>query len=134
MAPEQDIPANVRTLVVQLIDSVVQLEALLLLHADPQRAWAPEDMAKELRIEAAGAQDQLTILASRGLVGIVDPDTGTYHYGPSSPELAEAVNGLAKAYADRRVTIIGLIYSQPATDTLRSFADAFRFRKDPTDG
>jgi len=36
------------------------------------------------------------------------------------------------SYADRRVTVIGLIFSKPV-DKIRSFADAFRIRKDRSD-
>jgi hypothetical protein len=46
----------------------------------------------------------------------------------------DAVIGeVANAYASHRVTIIGLIFSKP-TSTLKTFADAFRIRKEPNDG
>ena len=36
---------------------------------------------------------------------------------------------MATAYASHRVSIIGLIFSKP-TSNLKTFADAFRIRKD----
>jgi hypothetical protein len=47
--------------------------------------------------------------------------------------LSTDVNDLARAYAERRVNVIALIFSKPAT-SLRHFADAFRLRKDRSDG
>lgn len=133
VAEDESISPEVRAFIAGQIDSVVQLEMLLLLHADPQQAWSPDDLAKELRIEPHWSAAQLTTLAQRGLLGVVDAAGSTYRYGPNTAELAQTVDGLAKAYADRRVTVISLIYSKPV-DTLRSFADAFRLRKDNPDG
>ncbi|MGC4076081.1 MAG: hypothetical protein QM702_03425 [Rubrivivax sp.] len=69
----------------------------------------------------------------RGLIRTVDATEPAYRFGTSPAELATVVDRLARLYAGRRVSIIALIYSKP-TDTLRTFADAFRFRKDGRDG
>lgn len=121
---------DLRGFIANQIDSVVQLEMLLMLHKEPERSYAPADVAKELRIEPAWAGSQLLILAQRGLISVLDAAGSAFRYGPNTPALAKLVDDLARAYADRRVTVISLIYSKPA-DTLRSFADAFRLRKDP---
>ena len=46
-----------------------------------------------------------------------------------SNELDELVGSLEKVYEERRVSVITLIYSKPV-DKVRTFADAFRLRKD----
>lgn len=130
---EEGISPEVRAFIAGQIESVVQLEMLLLLHTDPLRAWSADELAKELRIEPAWAGAQLLLLAQRGLLSVADSNGASYRYGPNTPELAQAVDGLAKAYTDRRVTVISLIYSKPV-DTLKTFADAFRLRKDNPDG
>jgi hypothetical protein len=56
-----------------------------------------------------------------------------YQFAPVDPAIAPAVAALAGLYATHRVSIISMIFSKPA-DRLRSFADAFRFRKDKNDG
>jgi len=134
---DPSIPADVRALIAQRIDSVAQLEVLLLLHADPARAWPADEVARELRIEPAGAQTQLDDLVRRGLVRATAtppaaaPPGGAapqrFAYGPASGHLSSTVDALARAYADRRVAVISLIYSKPP-DPVRTFADAFRFR------
>lgn len=128
---EQDVPSEVRQLIAERIDSVVQLEILLQLLSAPEKTWSPDQIAKQLRIDPKWADGQLAELQARGLVA--QPAPGVFQYGPATPELDQAVRMLDKAYTDRRVTVISLIFSKPV-DKLRSFADAFRIRKDQTDG
>jgi hypothetical protein len=130
---EVEIPQDVRRLLADHIESVVQVEILLLLHADPNRALTPADVAKELRIDAAYAQSELANLSVRGMLRTTDKQANAYRYAPLTPQIDAAVRGLATAYADRRVTVIGLVYSKPP-DQIRSFADAFRLRKEKGDG
>ena len=130
MADDNDIAAHVRAFIAERVDSVAQLEVLLLLHARPDRGWTARDVAAELRIDPNWAERQLAELPRRALAAASGE---SYRYAPATAELADAVAGLAKAYAERRVTVINLIFSRPA-DTLRSFADAFRLRKDKPDG
>ena len=63
---------------------------------------------------------------ARRAPGLLDE---SYRYRPSSPELAAHVATLAQAYEQRPVTLIRLIYALRDT-RIRSFADAFRLRKD----
>lgn len=140
---DADCPQPVQAFIASNIDSVVQLEVLLLLYATPDRSWTGDLIGRELRIDPAWVETQLAQLCSRGLLQCTD---GAYQYKPATPALHDAVVGLAKAYADRRVTVISLIYSKPPTppppttpmetptDPLKSFLDAFRLRKDDHNG
>jgi hypothetical protein len=125
---EQELPNHVKAFVTEHIDSVLQLELLLQLRADPQRRWAAAGLASELRIDAAWAARELDDLCRRGLLKCDPSAPPEYRYAPA-PELDRTVTDLADAYATRRVTVIGLIFSKPI-DKLRSFADAFRIRQD----
>jgi hypothetical protein len=130
---DEAIPSDVRSLIAEHIDSVAQLEALLLIQATGG-AWDAERLGRELRINRDWAASQLQHLCAHGLLDCDKPVSGAnYTYAPRTPELARAVEGLAQAYAERRVSVIGLIFSKPM-DKLRSFADAFRLRKDPPPG
>jgi hypothetical protein len=113
----------VRALIVSSIDSVAQLEILLLLRREAARAWSPPEVAAELRMGAPGMQAQLESLRSRGLVAEAG---GAYRYSPG--EQADAVDGLAALYASFPVAVITAIYSKPPPD-LKNFADAFRIRR-----
>jgi predicted ArsR family transcriptional regulator len=98
---------------------------------DPPRTAA--DLAQELRIDPSWVEAQLKAMAGRGLLEAAVGSPPSYRYAPRTPALEAAVADLARAYADRRVTVIGLIFSKPV-DKIRSFADAFRLRKDSSDG
>lgn len=134
MEDGSDISDEVRTLLTQQLDSVVQLELLLLMHSRPAQSWSAEDVARDLRIEPNSAAKQLAQLRDRGFLRQDEQDAGRFRYAPASPRVDAVVNELASTYQSRRVTVISLLYSRP-TDTLRSFADAFRiFRKEKDDG
>lgn len=113
----------------------MQLEVLLLLAAAAEagKVWTAKDLAQQLRIDEAWVDGQLRAMGTRGLVRVTDGGPAAeFLYEPRTPELRDTVTELALAYADRRVTVIGLIFSKPV-DKLRSFADAFRIRKDRSD-
>ena len=121
-----------RRLIADHIDSVEQLEILLLLYQHPERSWTEASVARELRISAMSAGDRLNDMARAAILSKVQGTEGEYRYAPESPQLAEAVAGLAAAYSERRVTVINLIFSKPV-DKIRTFADAFRLRRDDDD-
>jgi hypothetical protein len=121
-----EIAETVTRFIADHISSVVQLEALLLLRSD-RRGWTADDLSRELRIDHDGALTQLERLASAALLVRDEGTPITYRYAPASEALTRVVEELAAAYDERRVTIIGLIYSKPS-DSLQVFANAFRFR------
>ena len=123
-----ELPEGVRRLIADHIESVEQLEILLLLCRDPERAWSAEAVARELRISALSAGERLEDLARDALVVRERDGDLDYRYGPRDADQDEAVRGLVSAYAERRVTVINLIFSKP-TDKISTFANAFRFWK-----
>lgn len=133
MDDANDILADAQALASLRIDSVVQLELLLLLHQQPGRVWNTSEIAQELRIEQSWTSAQIALLVRHRLVEATADAADSYRYSPSTPEAAATVDRLACSYADRRVRLIGLIYSKPA-DAVRTFADAFRFRRDDKNG
>jgi hypothetical protein len=130
---DEGLPSAVKKIIGEHIVSVEQLEILLLLHRRPETEWDAASLATELRTSERSAAARLADLATRGFAGVRD-DRGTalYRYDPPNG-LQRDVELLAKAYAERRYTIIDLIFSKPI-ENLKVYADAFRFRKDPTDG
>lgn len=130
---ESNVAPEVATFLADHIDSVLELELLLALRADGARGWTASELAKELKIDAAWAAEQMAKFHARGLLARTDQPEAAYRYAPQSPQLDATVASVAAAYATHRVSIIGLIFSKP-TSTLKSFADAFRIRKDKSDG
>ncbi len=111
------------------IDSVEQLEVLLLMRNDPTKEWSAGDVSRELRSSTASAQHRLDKLCALRLIVKVDPASLSYRYEPSSPELGDRVTALSEAYLVRRVTVIDLIFSNPV-EKIKTLADAFKLRGD----
>ena len=133
---DESIPPAVRTILTERIESAGQLEALLYLHANPDRAYAASQVAAELRLDPQGADAQLLALSRRGLIerSAPSPNLVLYQGRAVSDELRLAVEELGRTYAQRRVAVISFIYSKPP-DKLRTFADAFKLRgEDPPRG
>ena len=125
---QEDIPPEVRAFIAENLGSVVQLETLLLLHGAPERGWAADDVAGSLKIDRAWAEGQLETLCDEGLADRVgDAPPWRYRFVREG-KVRSAVDALAKAYAERRVTVISLIFAKPP-DPLRAFSDAFRLRR-----
>lgn len=118
------IPERVRRLIDAHIHSVEQLEVLLLVRRDPARAWTADEVSRELVTQEESVRARLEDLTARGFVR---REGVSYAYVPS--RLDGAVDELAQCYATRRVSIISLIFSKPS-DAIRTFADAFRLRRD----
>jgi hypothetical protein len=119
------LPQEVSDLLVRHVESMEQTEVLLALAraGTPRRA---DDIASEVRIDAAAAVAALELFVQRGLVAH-DKAAGTYQYAPSTPALARSVTALMLAYDTRPVTLIKALYARPSA--VQSFADAFRLRK-----
>jgi hypothetical protein len=125
------LPDDVVELIAQHIVSVEQLEILLLLRDRSDVEWTPAMVSRELRTSEISATERLSTLHHRGFAERCGD--ATYRYEPSSEALRRAVDGLASAYAERRYTVIELIFAKPI-DKLHVYANAFRFRKDDEDG
>lgn len=120
------IPDRVVRLVGEHIHSVEQLEVLLLLRREPEREWTASDVAVELATLPQSAADRLADLAHRGFLVKAGE---SYHYDGSDRGRDAAVAELEDVYARRRVSLIGLIFAKPS-ESIRTFADAFRIRKE----
>lgn len=127
---KDEIPDEVRKLIAEHIVSVEQLEILLLLRSRPGEGWTPEAVSELIRTSPSSAEKRLGDLTARGLASRSEGD-GRYHYAGGRWD--HALEALARLYAERRYTVIELIFSKPIQN-LRVYSDAFLFRKDPADG
>lgn len=130
---ETPISPAVKQFIAEQIRSVIELECLLLLVRDQSVQWTAAELGHELRVDEQWTTRHLADLTQRGLVSSNGALPPRYHYDPKTPSLNESVQQLAIHYAERRVSVIELIYAKPP-DPLESFADAFRFRKERRDG
>jgi hypothetical protein len=119
-----DIPNDVIAFVHRCVRSVGHLETLLYLYEQRERAWSAIEISRQLRTNEAMAESQLTDLCSQA----IERSNGLYQYS-ANPKNEPVLAKLDELYRERRHAVIHLIYSQPP-DALRSFADAFKIKKD----
>lgn len=123
----KDTQANrqVDQFILEEIDSVPHLEALLLLWRRRPQRWSVEEMARSLYISAEAAGAILHDLKQRGMVTM---DEESYSYDPAFKDsgLMEEVD---RTYRRELVRISRMIHSK-ASPAVREFARAFKFKKD----
>ena len=122
------IPERVRRFVEANINSVEQLEVLLLLRQELNKSWTAEAVSQALYTPRSAAAMRLADLVHRQ-IAVVDESQINFRFQPANSELQPIVDELAAVYRERRVAVISLIYSKP-NDHVKAFADAFRLRKD----
>jgi len=122
------IPEDVEQFIRKRIDSVAQLEALLMMRSAPQAEWSVAVLAKRLYVSEKQAADLLARLFTDGFL-IKAGSPSLYRYQPNSDELRQFVDRVAESYSKHLVPITNLIHSKPQT-RVREFADAFKLRRD----
>jgi hypothetical protein len=123
-----DFPPDIKQFIADNIDSIAQLELLLLLRSQPAKSWTADEAASALYAAPDVIALQLADLQSKHLLAAGSQESSVA-YRPQTGELAHLVDRLAELYRDRRVAVVSAVYSKPV-DKIRSFADAFRLRKD----
>ena len=122
MADEPQITQFIRA----YIPSVWALELLLLLRADPAKAWSPAELLKELRASTSLVDENLAHFEHHGLAL---KDAAGWRFAPASQHLEALAAELAALYRERPMFTIGLI-ARP--DPLQALANAFRIKRDET--
>lgn len=120
-------PANVDRFLRGSVRSVWELELLLLFHRQRTRSWTADELVRELRASILVVGDALDALQKAGLVGKSGDDA--YQFWPISPDLDQLVTEVAAAYASSPAAVTKTILSAPSS-SVRTFADAFRIKKD----
>jgi DNA-binding IclR family transcriptional regulator len=119
-------PDEVLSFVDRHIESVEHLEILLLLAAQ-EKNWSAAEIFQKIQSSQSSVEQRLESLVGAGL--LAKDGAGLFHFAPKDEETRKVVKDLADAYKTRRVRIIEAIYTRK-TDAVRTFADAFKFRKD----
>ena len=125
MSPPE-IPEDVRRVIAESIDSIPELEAILLLREYGSRTWTADEAGERLSVSKPVAAHILAVLVTRGFL---TRDQKRYRYAPSSKELESIIDRLAEAYSHHLVAVTQLVHAKPSTSA-RHFADAFRLRRE----
>lgn len=105
------------------VTSVEQIEVMLVLHANPQRAWSVAEISAIVRTNENSIAARLENLKRSGFC--TGDRTLGYRYD-APPGLDTMVSELQREYGLRRFSVIEMVFSHP--ESAQSFADAFRLR------
>lgn len=128
MAPPQ-ISGHVLKFIEECIDTVPQLEALLIMFAESQRPWTATDIGARIYVSHAEAIRVLDRLARRELI---QPDAGADSYRVQLRDATRRalLEEVAQTYRANLTYIATFIHEKPP-GSVKEFARAFDLKRDP---
>lgn len=130
MGREEETRLQVDQFILDEIDSVPHLEALLLVWSRRPKRWSTEEMARELYVQPERAAKILQDLVNRSLISeSQEADADFFFYQPKSIDRDELFEALDRIYRAEVVRVSTMIHAK-ASPAVRDFARAFRFKKE----
>lgn len=115
--------------ILEKIDSVPHLEAIILLWNSRPVGWTPEELASRLYLHPEKVTELLHDLIRRQLIQQVAGMPPRYSYLPRTEEQNEWMYKVDVAYRRELVRISTMLHSKTSS-SVREFARAFRIKKD----
>jgi DNA-binding MarR family transcriptional regulator len=122
---DDSISEEVRKAVVLLVDSLDQLEVLLMLYREPERAWSADEAAATLGVAPGSAARLLAKMEARGVAASAASSETRWRYRPAGESQAAAAALIAQAHGTRRIALINHVATL-ALERVRELAEAFR--------
>jgi hypothetical protein len=111
------------------INSLEQLEILLLLSGNPHKWWTAQGVYEVVKSSPQSVQERLQQMVERGILRLEGQGEVRYQFGATEGDIWRTITELREAYKERSVKVVQAIYSKPP-DAVQEFARAFRVRKD----
>jgi hypothetical protein len=127
------VPPDVERFIDRNIESVEQLEVLLLLHHSADRFWSVDQVASELGLSPISTAPILDQLCARNLLDVKTTSDVMFCFKPTSDELRRGTKQLADAYRVARLAVLGKVAGR-SRSAVRDFAAAFKLTKDDDNG
>ena len=109
------------------IETVPQLEALLLMWQNRMRTWTAEELAARIYVGPTDAKNILDYLLRQALVH--EPATDNFQYSTEWDATNDLMRRVAETYARNLVGVTRMIHSKGSA-SVREFARAFQIKKD----
>lgn len=127
--PESNSGTGVYEYILEKIDSVPHLEAVILLWNSRPVGWTAQELASRLYLPADKVTELLNDLIRRQLVQQIAGLPPRYSYLPRTEEQNEWMYKVDVAYRRELVRISTMLHSK-SSSPVREFARAFRLKKD----
>jgi len=129
MAGEPPFPQSLLEFIQSCVPTFQAAEVLLFFASHPDRDFSVEEVVAQMRptvITVPAVKEYTALFATQDLVTDAH---GRFRYGPLSAAHEHAIGELARAYDERPVTLIRVIYGV-ADSKIQSFADSFKLQED----
>lgn len=121
------IDPDVERFLLDSIDTVPHLEALLLLFQAPALVWTVQELAARIYVNEKQAAAILEDLTRRSLITRLEQSPATYQYVLRSDTQKTLLDKVALSYRTQLVQVTRFIHSN-ASGSVRDFARAFRLK------
>jgi predicted ArsR family transcriptional regulator len=121
------IDPDVEQFILDSIDTVPHLEALLLLFQSPETVWTVDELAARIYVNDKQAAGILEDLTRRSLIVRVEHAPPKYQYIPRNEAQAKQLEKVAHSYRTQLIQVTRFIHSN-ASASVRDFARAFRLK------
>ena len=126
--PPSPISPRVLKFLVEKIDTVAEIETLLIMSDDEHRLWHEQEIAARLYTQPANAARLLEALVRRELLA-AEGKPPVFRFSPVRSDDREVFAEVADAYRQNLVAITTYIHSKAST-SVQEFARAFDLKKD----
>lgn len=127
-----NISDEVKKFIYKYIESLAELEILLFFYNNQSQSYDSHMIAIEMRNNPHSVLMTMKVLNSYDFLILDDPDNKIYSYNRGNKD-DSCIRQINSTYINYRHSLITLIFSRPS-DSIRSFADAFKFKKDKDNG
>ncbi|MBM0105493.1 hypothetical protein JM946_12075 [Steroidobacter sp. S1-65] len=121
------IDPEVERFILDYIDTVPHLEALLLIFQSPTTVWTVGELAARIYVNEKQAGGILEDLTRRSLIARVEQSPLKYQYAERSEAQTQSLHKVAQSYRTQLVQVTRFIHSN-ASASVRDFARAFRLK------
>jgi hypothetical protein len=126
---QPDLPAEISQFLIRYVNSVTELEGLLLMRRETQEPWSAAVLAKRLYVTEQTGGLILEVLHRHGFTErIAESPTKLYCYKPKTETLSAAVAQTAEFYAKFLIPVTNFLHANRSR-AVQQFADAFRLKE-----
>jgi hypothetical protein len=127
-----DLPPDVRHFLGRCVETVEQLEIILLLQRHAERSWDAAEAGEALGLDHRDVAHHLEALGGRDLLDVRLGDHVRYRFSPGSSGAAAAARRVADAYRVNRGAVLAFVTARRHR-SLKDFSDAFKLTEDDDD-
>jgi hypothetical protein len=126
MSGKSELSEDVIHFIFNHITSVGQLDALSVICNNRTQSWNAKSLNDIIKSNPATVKRFLNDFHS---LNILKLEEGKYTYNPENAEMDQIIIKTVAAFKTHYITVTRLIYDKPL-ESMRTLADAFKFRKD----